>query len=66
MARLSCEIIGNRDEILTLQAENMNELVDKIIEYTTASRFDIDYYTQKNKVAYLYSGWFYKKEKQNG
>jgi hypothetical protein len=66
MARLSCEIIGNQDEILMLQAENMNELVDKIIAYTTASRFEIEHYTQKNKVAYLDSGWFYKKEKQNG
>lgn len=66
MSRLTCEISGDQKESLYLEAENMNELIEKIKEWTTASSFEITHYTNKGKEAYLDSGWFYKKEVSNG
>jgi len=60
--RIVCEISGNQHEFMTLGADTMNELVEKIIKWTTASSFDVDFYTKKGKADYLNSGWFYKKE----
>jgi hypothetical protein len=62
-ARITCEIFGNLDESLYLSANTMNELIDKIKEWTTASDFEINHYKAKGKEEYLNSGWFYKGEK---
>jgi hypothetical protein len=40
----------------------MNEVVRKIIDFTSAGEVEIEYYTKKGKADYLNSGWFYKEE----
>lgn len=62
MGKIVCEIRMDRTDYFTQVAgDTIEEVVQKIKEFHTASAFEIEYYTEKKKQDVLYSGWWFKK-----
>lgn len=62
MGKIVCEIRMEEGACSTVvSGDTIEEVVKKIKEFHTASAFEIDYYTRKEKQEVLYSGWWFKK-----
>lgn len=61
MKKLSLVIKHNsEDRKLHLHADNMNEMIEKIIDWQTMNVGDKEYYDEKGKLqSEIESGWYY-------
>lgn len=62
MKKLSLVIKHNSewDKELRLSADNMNEMIEKIIDWQTMNVGDKEYYDEKGKLqSEIESGWYY-------
>jgi hypothetical protein len=58
--KIVCNIRMDSNYETNVCGDTIEEIVEKIKEYHTASRFEIDHYTKKGKQKVLYSGWWFK------